>query len=184
LELAARAEALLADTPSHIPINTVVPTGVEPVSDETTLINTDTKPTATVPAIWPWITVILLLLGTIAVIVWAGLVAPKTPVDPSPTPSKTETVTPKPTPTPTPTETIETVVVLVSDYQDLDVSLVVPRLSELGLIVEPVAGTEVPADDPRISLVYDLSPLGTLQVGSTIKVYYYQQLVDPNTVIN
>jgi hypothetical protein len=128
--------------------------------------------------------VILLLLGTIAVIVWAGLVAPKTPVDPTPTPTNTETVTPSPTPTPTPTETIDTVVVLVSDYQDLDVSLVVPRLSDLGLIVEPVAGTSVPADDPRISLVYDLSPLGTLQVGSTIKVYYYQQMVDPNTVIN
>jgi serine/threonine-protein kinase len=184
LELAARAEALVADTPAHIPINTVVPTGVEPVSDETTVINTDTKPTATVPAIWPWISVILILLSTIAVIVWAGLVAPKTPIDPSPSPSNTKTDTPKPTPTPTPTETIDTVVVLVSDYEGLDVSLVVPRLSDLGLIVEPVAGTSVPADDPRISQVYDISPLGTLEVGSTITVYYYQQIVDPNTGIN
>jgi hypothetical protein len=76
------------------------------------------------------------------------------------------------------------VVVLVSDYEGLDVSLVVPRLSDLGLIVEPIAGTSVPADDPRISQVYDLSPLGTLEIGSTITVYYYQQIVDPNTVIN
>ena len=75
-------------------------------------------------------------------------------------------------------------VVLVSDYEGLDVSLVVPRLSDLGLIVEPVAGTSVPADDPRISQVYDISPLGTLEVGSTITVYYYQQIVDPNTGIN
>ena len=74
--------------------------------------------------------------------------------------------------------------VLVSDYEGLDVSLVVPQLSDLGLIVEPVAGTSVPADDPRISQVYDISPLGTLEVGSTITVYYYQQIVDPNTVIN
>jgi serine/threonine-protein kinase len=184
LELAARAEALVADTPAHIPINTVIPSGVEPVSDETTLITTDTKPTATVPAIWPWISVILILLSTIAVIVWAGLVAPKTPIDPSPSPSNTKTDTPTPTPTPTPTETVDTVVVLVSDYEGLDVSLVVPKLSDLGLVVEPVAGTSVPADDPRISQVYDISPLGTLEIGSTITVYYYQQIVDPNTVIN
>jgi hypothetical protein len=152
------------------------------VSDETTLINTDTKPTAVVPAIWPWLTVIALLLSTIAVIVWAGLVAPKTPVEPSPTP--TPTVTPTPTPTPTPTETIDKVVVLISEYEGLDVSLVVPRLSDLGLIVEPVAGTSVPADDPRISQVYDISPLGTLEVGSSITVYYYQQQPDPNTITN
>lgn len=181
LELAARAEALLADTPAHVAINTVIPTGVEPVSDETTVINTDTKPTVTVPAIWPWVVLILVLLSTIAVIVWAGLVAPK-PVEPTPTPTPTKTETP--TPTPTPTKTEEKVVVLLSEYEGLDVSLVVPKLSDLGLIVEPIAGDTVPAEDPRISQVYEISPLGSLDVGSTILVYYYQQEVDPNTVIN
>jgi eukaryotic-like serine/threonine-protein kinase len=184
LELAARAEALLADSPAHVAINTVIPTGVEPVSDETTVINTDTKPTVTVPAIWPWVALILILLATIGVIVWAGLVSPKNEVEPTPTPTPTPTETQTPTPTPTPTETVDTVVVLLSEYQGLDVSLVVPRLSDLGLIVEPIAGTEVPADDPRISQVYEVSPLGTLEVGSTIKVYYYQQQPDPNTVTN
>ena len=181
LELAARAEALLADTPAHVAINTVIPTGVEPVSDETTVINTDTKPTVTVPAISPWVVLILVLLSTIAVIVWAGLVAPK-PVEPTPTPTPTKTETP--TPTPTPTKTEEKVVVLLSEYEGLDVSLVVPKLSDLGLIVEPIAGDTVPAEDPRISQVYEISPLGSLDVGSTILVYYYQQEVDPNTVIN
>lgn len=181
LELAARAEALLADTPAHLAINTVIPTGVEPVSDETTVINTDTKPTVTVPAIWPWVVLILVLLSTIAVIVWAGLVAPK-PVEPAPTPTPTKTETP--TPTPTPTKTDEKVVVLLSEYEGLDVSLVVPKLSDLGLIVEPIPGISVPAEDTRISQVYEISPLGSLDVGSTISVYYYQQEVDPNTVIN
>jgi serine/threonine-protein kinase len=181
LELAARAEALLADTPAHVAINTVIPTGVEFVSDETTVINTDTKPTVTVPAIWPWVVLILVLLSTIAVIVWAGLVAPK-PVEPTPTPTPTKTETP--TPTPTPTKTDEKVVVLLSEYEGLDVSLVVPKLSDLGLVVEPIPGTSVPAEDTRISLVYEISPLGSLDVGSTISVYYYQQEVDPNTVIN
>jgi serine/threonine-protein kinase len=180
LELAARAEALMANSPAHVPIRTSVTSAQEPVSDETTFIDTDTKPTTSVPAIWPWVAVILILLGIIAAVVWIGLVAPKETIKPTPTPTKTQTTTPTPTPKPT----VETVVVLVSDYQGLDVSLVVPRLSELGLVVEPVAGTSVPADDPRISQVYDLSPLGTLPVGSTITVYYYQQVVDPNTVVN
>ena len=184
LELAARAEALLADAPAHIPVNTVIPPATREVSDETTLINTDTKPTVTVPIIWPWLVLIVILLTTIAVIVWAGLIAPKQQITPteSPSPSKTPSVTP--TPTPTPTETVDTVIVLLSNYQDLDVSLVVPQLNDLGLVVEPIAGVSVPADDPRISQVYDISPLGKLEVGSTVTVYYYQQEVDPNTVIN
>jgi serine/threonine-protein kinase len=177
LALAARAEALLADAPAHIPVNTVVPPAVREVSDETTVINTDTKPTESVPAIWPWVALIVVLLATIAAVVWAGLVAPKKTIDPNPSPSNTQTETTKPTPT----ETAKTVAVFKADYAGLDVSLVVPKLTELGLVVEPIAGTSVPADDPRISQVYDLSPLGTITVGSTIQVYYYQQLVDPNT---
>lgn len=182
LELAARAEALMANSPIHIPIIATNTGKEDSVSDETTFINTDTKPTNAAPAIWPWVAVILILLGIIAAVVWAGLVSPKETIKPTPTPTKTQTTTPSPTPTPT--ETVDTVVVLVSNYQGLDVSLVVPQLTELGLVVEPIAGLSVPADDPRISQVYDLSPLGTLQVGSTITVYYYQQVADPNTGTN
>jgi len=182
LELAARAEALMANSPIHIPIIAANTGKEDSVSDETTLINTDTKPTNAAPAIWPWVAVIVILLGIIAAVVWAGLVSPKETIKPTPTPTKTQTTTPSPTPTPT--ETVDTVVVLVSNYQGLDVSLVVPQLTELGLVVEPIAGLSVPADDPRISQVYDLSPLGTLQVGSTITVYYYQQVADPNTGTN
>ena len=180
LALAARAEALLADAPTHIPVNTVVPSALRELSDETTVINADTKPTETVPAIWPWVALIVILLATIAAVVWAGLIAPKTTIKPAPSPSHSHS----PTTNPEPTETAKTIVVLLSDYQGLDVSLVVPKLTELGLVVEPIAGTSVPADDPRISQVYDLSQLGTITVGSTIQVYYYQQVVDPNTVTN
>ena len=180
LALAARAEALLATHPGHIPVNAVVPDVMTPVSDETTLIDTQTKPTAPVPPIWPWIALIGVLLATIVAVVWAGLIAPKQQVNPTPTPTTTKTETPKPTPTPT----VETVVVLLSDYQNIDVSLVVPQLTALGLVVEPVAGISVPADDIRISQVYDLSPLGTLPLGSTITVYYYQQVAEPNTLNN
>jgi len=177
LALAARAEALLANSPTHIPINAVIPPATREVSDETTVIDTDTKPTAPVPAVWPWIALVVILLSTIAVITWAGIVAPKPTITPSPSPSQTKTETP--IPTPEPTETVENVVILLSNYQGLDVSLVVPQLAELGVIVDPIAGTTVPADDPRISQVYDISPLGSIAKDSTVQVYYYQQEPEP-----
>jgi len=76
------------------------------------------------------------------------------------------------------------VAILLGDYEGLDVSLVVPQLTKLGVTVDPIAGTTVPADDPRISKVYDITPLGSVAKGSTIQVYYYQQEPDPNTVVN
>jgi serine/threonine-protein kinase len=180
LALAARAEALLANSPSGISINAVIPDAALELSDETTIIDTDTKPTAPVPAIWPWVALVIILLSTIAVITWAGLVSPKPKISPSPSTSQT----PSTTPTPTPSKTDESVVVLLSNYQGLDVSLVIPQLTALGVVAEPIAGTAVPADDPRISQVYDISPLGSITKGSSLKVYYYQQEPDPNPVVN
>ncbi|MEI8230963.1 MAG: serine/threonine-protein kinase [Actinomycetes bacterium] len=180
LALAARAEALLSNAPGATPINAVVPATALKVSDETTVIDTDTKPTAPVPAVWPWLALVVILLSTIAVITWAGLVAPKPTISPRPSPSQTVSQNS----TPTPSKTDETVVILLSNYQELDVSLVVPQLTKLGVIVDPIAGTTVPADDPRISQVYDITPLGTVIKGSTVQVYYYQQEPEPNTVVN
>lgn len=180
LALAARAEALLSTAPGAIPINAVIPPATLEVSDETTVIDTDTKPTAPVPTVWPWLALIIILLSTIAVITWAGLVAPKQTISPSPSPSQTASETS----TPTPDKTEDTVVILLSDYQELDVSLVVPQLTQLGVIVDPIAGSTVPADDHRISQVYEIAPLGTVIKGSTVQVYYYQQEPDPNPVVN
>jgi serine/threonine-protein kinase len=180
LALAARAEALLANSARVTPINAVIPASILEVSDETTLINTDTKPTAPVPTIWPWIALVIILLSTIAVVTWAGVVAPKPTIKPTPSPSQTVSKTPSPSPS----VTIEMVAILLGDYEGLDVSLVVPQLTKLGVTVDPIAGTTVPADDPRISKVYDITPLGSVAKGSTIQVYYYQQEPDPNTVVN
>lgn len=176
LELAARAEALMTEETSSIKI---IPQGV---SDETTTIDTDTKPVTTVPPIWPWLALILILLTTIGAVIWAGLVAPKTHIKPSPSSSQTPTTSPTDSSSPTPT--VENVVVLLTDYQGQDVSLVVSKLTDLGLVPEPVAGESIPADDPRISQVYDLSPLGSIAKGSTIQVYYYQQVADQNSTGN
>lgn len=173
LELAARAEALLAD--NQVPI-TVIPNINTVVSDETTMINTDTKPIAKVPPIWPWLALIVILLSTIAVVVWAGLIAPKPTV--SPTPSNSPSPSKTPSNTPSPSETAEMVIVLLSTYQGQDVSLVVPQLTALGLEVVPVEGTEVAADSGQVGIVYDISPLGSMAKGSTVQVYYHIQKFD------
>lgn len=180
LELAARAKALLADGGAEISINAVIPSATMAPTDDTTVIDTDTKPTANVPAIWPWLALVIILLTTISVITWAGLIAPKPTISPTPSPSQTVTQSS----TPSPSQSSAKVVILLSNYQGLDVSLVVPQLNQLGVEVDPIAGTTVPADDPRISQVYDISPLGNVSVGSTVEVYYYQQEPDPNTVVN
>jgi hypothetical protein len=119
---------------------------------------------------------ILILLSTIAVIVWAALIAPKPKNTPGPSDSPSQSLTPSNSPSPS--ETAEKVIVLLSTYQGQDISLVVPQLTALGLEVTPVAGNTVPADDPRISQVYDITPLGNIAKGSTVQVYYYQQQVD------
>jgi len=175
LELAARAEALMTEGNPSIDI---IP---QQVSDETTAIDTDTKPITTVPPIWPWLALIVILLATIGVVVWAGLIAPKPHITPTQTPTVTPTLTPTDTSTPEPTETSEPIAILLSDYQGQDVSIVVSQLTALGLLVEPIAGEAIPADDPRISQVYDISPLGSVTKGSSIQVYYYQQVADQNT---
>lgn len=170
LELAARAEALLADSEVQIPVIADVNTVV---SDETTVIDTDTKPIPKAPSIWPWLALIVVLLSSIATVIWLGLSAPKNTISPSPSnsPSPSKSGSPSPSSSQTP----ESVVVLLSTYQGLDVSLVVPQLTDLGLVVVPIAEDTVPADDPRISQVYKISPLGNVPKGSTINVYYYQQ---------
>ena len=170
LELAARAEALLADSEVQIPVIANVNTVV---SDETTVIDTDTKPIPKAPSIWPWLALIVVLLSSIATVIWLGLSAPKNTISPSPSnsPSPSKSGSPSPSSSQTP----ESVVVLLSTYQGLDVSLVVPQLTDLGLVVVPIAEDTVPADDPRISQVYKISPLGNVPKGSTINVYYYQQ---------
>ena len=173
LELAARAEALLADQEVHIPVIANVHTVV---SDETTVIDTDTKPIPKAPSIWPWLALIVILLSTIATVIWLGISAPKQTISPSPTnsPSPSHSVSPSPSSSETP----ESVVVLLSAYQGLDISLVVPQLTDLDLVVVPIAGDPVPADDPRISQVYNISPLGSIAKGSSINVYYYQQAAE------
>jgi beta-lactam-binding protein with PASTA domain len=63
--------------------------------------------------------------------------------------------------------------VLLSDLQGKNVAEVSNILSGMGLSVTAVPGTALPADDPAVMTVYDVSPAGTVAIGSSVTVTYY-----------
>ena len=169
LELAQRAEKLSGKAPVG-QFNTRVIETVKPVPEETTVI--ETAPVEKQSAVWPWVSVItVLLLTTIGV-----LIAIFTQPTPTPTPTPTETPTITPTPTPTPTETATTpttTTVFASDVIEQNVDVVETLLVGKGLKVVRIEGTALPTGDPRINTVYQATPLGSLPVGTVVNVTYY-----------
>jgi hypothetical protein len=71
--------------------------------------------------------------------------------------------------------------VLSSDIFGMNLDAATVYLQDLGLLVQPLEGLAVPADDARVQTVYDATPLGTLAKGDTITLIYYiadQPVVD------
>jgi serine/threonine-protein kinase len=54
-----------------------------------------------------------------------------------------------------------------------NVDAVEKLLTDKGLLVVRVPGTELPTGDPKINTVYEASPLGTMPVGTTVNLTYY-----------
>jgi serine/threonine-protein kinase len=175
LILAQRAEALLRG--SGAPAATRVLSQVE--NTATTVIRTDTSPLPGVvakPIVWPWIAVISLLAVTavaILVAIISGLTAPGPSTSPTVTESSTPTTTASNTATASATPTAETVILLAADIDGKDISDVESQLATMGLVLDAVPGTLVSTDSPLLYKAYDASPLGTLELGSTVTVYYY-----------
>jgi len=171
LELAQRAEKLSGKAPVG-QFNTRMIETVKPVAEETTVI--ETAPVEKTSAVWPWVSVIaVLLLTTIGVLIAIFTQAPPTPT-PTPTPTETPTVTPTPTPTPTETPTTPTsTTVFASDVIEQNVDVVETLLVGKGLKVVRIEGTALPTGDTRINTVYQATPLGSLPVGTVVNVTYY-----------
>ena len=173
LELAQRAEKLSGKAPVG-QFNTRMIETVKPVPQTTSVIETVPTAVEKPSAIWPWVSVIaVLLLTTIGVLV-AILTQPS--VTPTPTPTATETPTETPPPKPTPTETPTTpptATVFASDVIEQNVDTVETLLVGKGLKVLRIEGTALPTGDPRINTVYEATPLGSLPVGSTINITFY-----------
>ncbi len=171
LELAQRAEKLSGKSPVG-QFNTRMIETVKPLPQTTTIIDTVENKVEKQSAVWPWVSVIaVVVLTTVGV-----LIAILTQPNPTPTPTPTETPTVTPTPTPTPTETPttpSTATVFASDVMEQNVDVVETLLVGKGLIVSRVEGTPLPTGDPRINTVYEATPLGSLPVGTTVIVTYY-----------
>jgi serine/threonine protein kinase len=187
LTMAARAEALITTGDSLVTPKPLQPTPPKPVYEpvpvvptatETTAITTDTAETERVPSIWPWIALVLVLVGALtAVLLSSWLSNPK----PNPSDSGTPSSSASPSDTPSPSPSASSAVVLLSDYQGRPVADVVAELGSMGLQVSVVAGDALPQGDARISTVYDITPLGTVALGDTVQVFYYQQAAEQPT---
>jgi len=182
LELAEQAEALLTNSPRRSNATRVMTTANPQVSQATTLIETQDEVDGKPPIIWPWIAMIVLMVIVAGTIIFAMVRGPEP--TPSPTPSQSASPTPSqsasPSPSPTPTDP-NTVIVLSSDIFGMNLDAATVYLQDLGLLVEPLEGLVVPADDARVQTVYDATPLGTLAKGDTITLIYYiadQPVVD------
>lgn len=171
LELAQRAEKLSGKSPVG-QFNTRMIETVKPLPQTTTLIETVENRVEKPSAVWPWVSVIAVVVLTTVGVLIAILTQP-TPTA-TPTPTQTPTVSPTPTPTPTETPTIpSTATVFASDVLDQNVDVVETLLIGKGLAVSRIEGTPLPTGDPRINTVYAATPLGSLPVGSTVIVTFY-----------
>lgn len=171
LELAQRAEKISGKAPRG-QFNTRMIDTVKPVPQATSIIETIADPKSKPAAIWPWISVVVILVLTAAGVIFAMLSQPLP--TPTPTPTPTETVTPTPTQTPTETPTTpSSTTVFSSDVIGQNVDAVESLLQEKGLKVTRVEGDAIPTGDPRINTVYEASPLGSMAVGTEVTITYY-----------
>ena len=186
LELAIRAEGLMANAPRRTAATQLLTTATPAVTEATTVIKTDTAESPRPPIVWPWIATIALLVVTGITVILAMIFTPK--ADPSPSPNPTVTVTKSATPTPsvsvspsesaspsaspTPSDSGTTTVVL-SSILGQDFANAQSALESQGLMVNLIPGMKVPPGDVRINTVYVATPAGQVPVGSTIDIYYY-----------
>jgi serine/threonine-protein kinase len=174
-DLAQRADELLGKPAKGRSNTRVIPVLPEEVT-ETTLIdvNEESKPAL----VWPWIALIVALIITATVLIFALV----TKTAPAPSPTPTATVSPSPTPTATATATPTTpsdVVVLSSEVLGLNKDEVFVALTAKGLLVNLVEGTALQTGDPKINTIYEALPLGTMPSGSTINLTFYTETAPP-----
>ena len=170
--LAQRAESLMSYSPTRA-VNTKVIAQAN-LTDKTTLIPTFEEPKVKKPIVWPWIALIGLVAVSAVAIVAAIVIGAMTQQKPTPT------FTPLPsqsaTPSVSPSATVE---IWPKDVVGLPLELVTSDLESQGLIVEAVPGETVDPTDPKVNTIYDAAPLGTMPVGTTIRLLYYAPSSEP-----
>ena len=178
LELAVRAETLLGK-PSKTRANTRVMPVLPDEPTETTVID-EVVESAKPALVWPWIALIVALIVTGGVLIFAMVQKSNPSATPTPTETSTNSssATPSATPTITPT-TPANVVVLSSEVLSLNKDEVKLALEAKGLVVNLVEGEALQTGDPRINTIYEALPLGSMPVGTTINLTYYIETAPP-----
>jgi serine/threonine-protein kinase len=134
------------------------------------------------PWTWPLIVLIiilaLVLVGTVVALVLqnSGSSAPVT------TPATTAETTPPSTPTaptPTPTPTPTTIPVVEADLKGKSFDEAAGILQAQGLSANRVPGNAAPAAD-QVDIVYQATPVGNVQPGTTIDLTVYTDVIVPN----
>lgn len=173
LVLAQRAEALMSYAPKHLAATRLI---ISPdVADVTAKIPTLKAEREKRQLVWPWIAVIALVAVTGLSIVAAMVIGavsghnPNQTLTPEPTSSQTASTSPTPTDSASP----DKVVVLLSDVAGQDVQVVSDKLKALGLQVVLSPGEIVDPNDPKANTIYDATPLGSMDVGTTITLLYF-----------
>ena len=171
--LAQRAESLMSYSPTRAVTTKVI--AQANLTDKTTLIPTLDEPKVKKQIIWPWIAVIGLVAVSVVAIVAAIVIGAVTQRQPTPT------FTPLPSQSSTPTVSPSDGVVEIwpKDIVGLSLELVTSDLESQGLIVEAVPGETVDPTDPKVNTIYDAAPLGTMPVGTTIRLLYYAPSSEP-----
>jgi len=173
LDLSNRARAL------RLQLEGVSATEVfDPQSAPVTRVNDtatapDTEPVAKLPAVWPWLALIGVLVVAAGAVMIAIIVSLVSEQNPSPSPSSIS-VSKRPT-EPAPDRPISTVSVFLADVVGKKVIDATTFLTQQGLLVEAVAGEALDPSDPRILDVYQAEGLGQVAVGSTVRIFYYIQ---------
>ena len=180
LELAQRAEELLGKPAKGRANTRVIPVLPEDATETTVIdVSEPEKPAL----VWPWIALIVALIITAGVLIFAMVTkspAPSPNPSPSSSPSQTSSQSPSASPTPSTSPTTPaTVVVLSSEVLGLNKDEVQVALEAKGLMVNLVAGTALQTGDPKINTIYDAMPLGSMPAGTTINLTYYTETAPP-----
>ena len=171
LVLAERAEALMSYAPKHAAATRLI---ISPdVADTTVRIPTVKVKPEKRQLVWPWIAVISLVAVTGISVVAAMVIGAVSGHNPDQTFSSTPSQTTSASSTPSASASREIVIVLLTDIVGLDVQLATDKLQAMGLSVVPTPGETVDENDPKANAVYNATPLGAMDAGSTITLFYY-----------
>ena len=170
LSLAERAEALMSYAPKHLAATRLITSPT--VADTTARIPMLEQKPEKRQLVWPWIAVIALVAVTGLSVVAAmviGAVSGHNPNQSFTPPSPSQSASASPTDSASPGK----VIVLFTDVAGMDAQVASDNLQKLGLQVQLVPGEAVDPNDPKANTVYQASPLGSMDVGTTVQLLYY-----------